>query len=224
MFFDITGLAIPLFIVFWLGVALFVVRSRYRRRMRLRERYGQKDSKNRQIELSPTGKLGALVGEGYSPRSESLFQIGLNKPAPTSLNTTILRPSILMRLFSVGMSVLVLGMMWTQYGEQFFQVSGLIKIGVSALVLYAMLNMLTYEARYERQTLHIPNWAFQQREFNWKDLVSIKDNGHYLYVLRFSDGRKAELQKFLVGIPEFLSYAQDRINENTKDECPNYQR
>lgn len=208
--------------IFWIAVGVFFIRFRYQRRMRQRSKYAQKDSKGRDIELTTMGKLDVLANGSSSSRSDYFFQMGLDKPAPTSLSTTILKPSKGIRSFTVlGVSV-VLILIWSPLGAMYVPDNELLKVGLSAAVLYAMINMLIYQASYDRQVLSIPNWLFQQREYNWKDLVSIKDNGHYLYVLQFTGGRKAELHKYLVGIPDFLSYANDRIDANLTEKCLSY--
>lgn len=222
---SITGLGWLLFgvlpLIFWIGLAFLV----FRLRSRFRSRFAQKDSEGRGVELTAMGKLGNFTGAGnLSSGADTIAKIGTNAPAPTSLNTTILKPTMGARSLSLVLSVVMFVLLWTPLGNAYLPQGELLRIIISAGVLYAAMNMIVYQASYDRQVLNIPNWAFQQREFNWKDLVSIKDNGHYLYVLRFSDGRKAELHKYLVGIPEFLSYANDRIAENTKEECLSYPR
>ena len=84
------------------------------------------------------------------------------------------------------------------------------------MLLHAAWHTNSYEASYDDHILTAPNWFFQRRQYRWKDLISIRDNGHYYYVLRFADGQKLQVQKYLVGIRDFLTYARLQIEKNNR--------
>lgn len=184
-----------------------------------RRRFAQRDSKGRPIEETTLAKLGA----GTLPTDTGLIAgLGTKGEARQSLNESILRPSIGLRLLSIGLSSVMLAYLWGLIhlpGVPKDVMAGVpyaewVKAGLSLIIVYSVFYILFYEVRYDTFSLSAPNWFFVHREYTWKDLVSLKDNGHYLYILRFEDGRKAEVQKYLVGIREFLSYANDRVAAN----------
>jgi hypothetical protein len=138
---------------------------------------------------------------------------------------TVLRPTLTLKLLTLAIAGLAMAYlfgaigpdMWGDGGElRGFRAAEWMKIAIAAMVAYALLNIFLYEARYDTHSIFAPDWFLRTREYLWKDLISIRDNGHYLYVLRFEDGRTLELQKYLVGIREFLSYATDRIEANCR--------
>lgn len=78
----------------------------------------------------------------------------------------------------------------------------------TGLLAYAFLFISGYEARYDADGITAPNWLFQDRHFPWEEFISIKDDGHHLYYLRFESGRLA-MQKHLVGMPTFLTFVSE---------------
>lgn len=138
---------------------------------------------------------------------------GLNAAPHKTLGTTFMRPTAGLRVISFGGTALLMAFTW--FGPpDLVPPAPFLREGITVAVLYALLNIALYEARYDHTGLSAPNWFFQRGDYLWKNLRSITDNGHYLFELKFDDGRKVSIQKYLVGIPAFLTLAQSEIAKN----------
>ncbi len=180
----------------------------------LRRRQVPRDAKGREIERTRLARFG---GGNLDWNAAVIAKAGTGVEPRQSLNVTVMRPSLGLKALMIVLSLALLYLTWSGVGAQYLPVDqDWVRWAISAAVGYAALNIMIYEARYDSYSFWAPNWALQSREYLWKDLVSLKDDGHYLYKLTFEDGRKAEVQKYLVGIRDFVSYAQDRIEENRR--------
>ncbi len=174
-------------------------------------RFGQLDADGRM----PDKTLGARLGGGLTVNAGIVAQIGAKAKARMSLNTTIMRPTIGVRGISLGVSAVIIYLIWARPGEVFAMGQGMM-IATTLAVLFGVIRIMFYEVRYDDRTLSTTNWLFQHCEFDMTRLVDLRDNGHHTYKLRFENGKTIELQKYLVGMPDFLSYARFIMDMNAK--------
>ena len=133
-----------------------------------------------------------------------------------------MRPSPGVRLLVVGIALAVIGILF---------VPGLAPEGFDAalrelpvplivpqlLLLLAALNGVFYifgsETRYNRDLLVTTRMFLRRREYRWKNLEWIGDDGAYEMVLQFSPGGKAKVLKHCRGIEEFKLFAQEQVRK-----------
>lgn len=161
----------------------------------------------------PKTTIGARFLPSLSLDAMLLARAGLKAEPKSSLDTWILRPTLGMRIISLGLGALAVILIWSVPELSLGSTGNAVVTGVA---LYSALVIGTYEARFDRDTVSAPNWLFQRREHAFRDLVEIRDDGHYLYKFRFSDGRTLEVQKYLVGIDKLLGYGQQWIRHNIR--------
>lgn len=174
-------------------------------------RFGQLDADGRM----PDKTLGARLGGGLSVDAGIVAQIGGKAKARMSLNTTVMRPTIGVRGISIALSAIIVYMIWASPGAVFPMGQGMM-IAMTVAILYGVVRIMFYEVRYDDRTLTTTNWLFQTCEFEMNKLVDLRDNGHHIYKLRFANGKTIELQKYLVGMSDFLSYARFIMDLNAK--------
>ena len=167
----------------------------------------------------------AKLGAGNLPGDASaIARIGTGGEAAFSLNTRIMKASLGLKLVAIVVGGLLQAYLWTDFQPEFWEETGisstgyedLIKATVAAIVVYSWFYIFFYEVRYDDYSIIAPNSFLRPREYVWKELSSIHDDGHYAYKLRFRDGRKLAMQKYVVGIRDFLSYAKARIEANSR--------
>jgi hypothetical protein len=183
----------------------------------------ERDRDGRTIEKTGFAKV---FGGGLPLNAQRFVRLGEGAKVHQTLNTKVLHTTIGIRLFTVGLAVIGVDLVFdfipgigfpAEFVEQNDYVTqGYFKAAMIAVLAYSLLYVFLTEVRYDDHSLFATNFYFQPREYQWKKLLSIKDNGHYLYVLRYEDGRKLELQKNLVGIRDLLSYANDHIEANRR--------
>lgn len=198
-----------IFTAFVVGASLML---RFRIRGFFSKFFRQRDSEGQLVKetlLARTGTSNLSADVGL------IAGLGQGAQVRQTLNTIILRPTIGLRLISLGISAAMLYLIWMRPGE-FMPATGVLPHGLTAVLIYAGLHTNFYEASYDDHILTAPNWFFQRHQYRWKHLDSIRDNGHYYYILHFADGRKLQLQKYLVGIKDFLTYARLQIEENNR--------
>lgn len=169
------------------------------------------------MERTTLARLGMPFGSNLPLDTAFIANAGSQGPAQTSIDGQILRPTIGLRALSAIGSAALLYFMWLG-DPALFPFSDGIKLACTIALIYAAAYMFTYELRFDRDRMIARGWAFNRREHAWKDLVRIRDNGHYLYVLNFSNGKKLEIQKYLVGIDAFLALAERHISANNRGE------
>ncbi len=141
--------------------------------------------------------------------------VGKNAEPNMTLNETILRPTIGMRLISIVIGGAILWMTWLG-GTEYIPDVPYLKEGLSAVVAYSLLYTNLYELRYDQHGIIHKDWFLREVDFRWQDIISIRDNGQYAYILRLESGRKTEVMKYLVGIRPFLTYAKEQIAKNNR--------
>lgn len=131
-----------------------------------------------------------------------------------SLSTTIMTPTNGLRVISLFGSALVLILLWSPWiGMPVLGLS--MNLLVTGLIAYAVLFIAGYEVRYDAEGMTLPNWLFVNKTHKWEDFINIRDNGHYLYRIQFATGR-VQMQKYLVGMPAFLTFVSDVKELNQK--------
>lgn len=168
------------------------------------------------------GPAGFLQGADLPKQYDALAQLGTKGEAPRTLDDRILRPSPGVRLLVAGIAVAI---------TSFLFLPGLAPEGFDAalrelpvppivpqLVLFlAALNGVFYifgfEARYNRDILITTRMFLSRREYRWKNLDWIGDDGAYDLILRFTPGGKAKVLKHCRGIEEFKLFAQEQVRK-----------
>ncbi len=199
-------------IIFWLAVLCGGYYLWFRFKKRVNGLTNVRDSDGRKVAQTRLAKtqLSSL------PTDISLIAgVGKNAAPQQSLNETVLRPTIGLRLISLGVSGALLWMVWLS-GADYVPDIAYLKEGVSVIVAYSLLYTNLYELRYDQHGVIHKDWFFREVDFAWRDVVSLRDNGHYAYIVRTADGKKAEVMKYLVGIRPFLTYAHAQIEKNSE--------
>lgn len=201
---------LPLFLVF--GPLAFLAWRRLRHRMAEVKRHE---------DAGTIGPTSALPGRALPWHYDKLAGIGSSGPAELSVNQRVLRPSIGVRLFVLGLVGAIVYFLARVPPELHgFEVaeSGVAGWLMPALVLLAAANgviyIFTYEARYDHQVLIVTRMIFLRREYLWKNLVRIADDGGYELHLTFQPGGKAKVLKHSTGIGAFKEFALAQIRKN----------
>lgn len=169
------------------------------------------------------GTAGMIQGASLPWHYDQLAQIGTGGPAQMSVDQRVLRPSIGVRLFVLGLCA---AMFYAAYQmttmEKFngFEVADPGPYGNAIIVfcLLAALNGVVYifsfETRYDRDMLIVTRMMYFRREYRWKDLWRIADDGAYELHLHFHPGGRAKVLKHSVGIEEFKDFALAQVRRN----------
>lgn len=172
---------------------------------------GFTDSRGTEIGVTPASRFAAPTplavaiianaGTGVRPRQ--------------TLNMTILRPSIGLRLFTFFAIAAISYFLWVDPAYR----AGMppsIKLWITGLVAYFAVYLSLYELRYDAEMVEAPDWVLRKRTYRWDDVISIADTGQQRYRLKFEDGRKIDVIKYLVGIRDFLTIAQMHVEANRR--------
>jgi hypothetical protein len=206
----LSGLFIPAVIVgFFVVRALKSFKAGPKRAKRYTDVAGQD---GHAIEKTALAKLG--LGR-LNVDAAVVASAGTKRAAPMTIDDHILRPTVGVRAISLALTAALGFVIAFGTPEILADAGNLMKYLLGASVVYAVAFIQTYELRYNRDRLIAPGRAFNRREQKWRDLKRIQDNGHYLFVLTFADGSKLEVQKHLVGMADFLTFAQAQIAANS---------
>jgi hypothetical protein len=173
---------------------------------RVQKRYGRG---------GPTGISDALKMRTFAPSILRVARAGTNAAPQMSLGTVIMRPALGLRFVSIAPGALILFILWgpnqhiTEYGM-------LLGGGLTAAVFYAAIYIANYEVRYDDEGVTAPDGFFRERHYPWIDLASVKDNESYFLHMRFHEHGKLKMQKYLVGMPTFLTFLSDVETLNRK--------
>jgi len=168
------------------------------------------------------GPVSMIQGAALPWHYDKLAQLGTSGQAARSFDQRVLRPSIGVKLVVLGLCAAMVYFATQMTSGEFngFQVAdpgpyGTIMIG---LCLFAALNgvvyIFTFETRYDRDMLVVTRMMFNRREYRWKNLWRIADDGAYELQLFFEPGGKAKVLKHSVGIAEFKEFALAQIRRN----------
>lgn len=144
-----------------------------------------------------------------------LAGVGTGGAARQSLTRTIYRPSWGIRLVGPGLACLVLyqmlkmeavGSISSAFSDDDVQVdlTQLLNaepwmIAVMVLILWYSLFIWAYEIDIDGHDLSHIGWFFNRKTYDLRRLKSVSESQQGLYVLRFEDGRKTELIKYVKG-------------------------
>lgn len=168
------------------------------------------------------GSAGFLQGAELPKQYDALARLGTKGDAPRTLDDRILRPSPGVRLLVGGIALAATGFLFFPgIAPEGFD-AALRDLPVPPIVpqlvlLLAAQNGVFYifgfEARYNRDILITTRMFLSRREYRWKNLDWIGDDGAYELVLRFTPGGKAKVLKHCRGIEEFKLFAQERLRK-----------
>lgn len=150
-----------------------------------------------------------LVEQRINPKGDPSQTTDLDE------NTVIMRPATGFRIASVLVGAVV---MWFTWGPmlRFDTYAFSLAMSLTVLVFYFIVFIANYEARYDREGVTAPNWFFRDRRYEWAHLIKFNEDGNLLYKLRFMDHGTLRLQKYLVGMPAYLTFLSDIEATNRK--------
>jgi hypothetical protein len=165
---------------------------------------------------------GFFVGRQLPLHYDALAGVGSGGEAPVTVGDHILRPAIGVRLFILGLAATIMAFL-VQPG---LAPSGLheamrelpVPLLVPQLVLllgaaWGVVYIFGFEARYNTDMLIVTR-LFQRREYRWKHLDWLKDDGGYDLVLTFTPSGKAKVLKHVVGVEAFKAVAEGHAKRN----------
>lgn len=202
-----------LLVVAFIGLRIFLFWRRIVRRRQEIERH--KDA-------GTIGPSSLIQGQALPWHYDLMAKVGTGGQAPMTLDQRLLKPSIGVRLVVLGLCaamVYVVNQM-TAGETNGFQVAEPGAYGTVMIVicLLAAVNgvfyIFTFETRYDRDMLIVTRMMFYRREYRWKNLWRIADDGAYELQLFFEPGGKAKVLKHSVGIEEFKDFALAQIRRN----------
>jgi hypothetical protein len=168
------------------------------------------------------GPAGFVQGADLPRQYDALARLGTKGEAPRTLDDRILRPSAGVRLLVAGLAAAVaLYLFWPGLAPQAFD-EALHELPVppivpEAILLFAAINGVFYifgfEARYNNDLLITTRMFLLRREYRWRDLDWIGDDGAYELHLRFHPGGKAKVLKHCRGIEDFKRFAQGKLSQ-----------
>lgn len=166
------------------------------------------------------GPASFLQGQDLPRQYDALARLGTKGEAPRTLDDRILRPSPGVRLLVAGLAVAVGVLLFRpDLAPDGFD-AALRELPVAPIVpqliflafaINGVFYIFGFEARYNRDLLITTRMFLSRREFRWKDLEWIGDDGAYELVLRFDPGGKAKVLKHCRGIEDFKQFAQERL-------------
>lgn len=167
-------------------------------------------------------------GQTLPAQYDAIARIGSGGAAPISIDERILRSAIGVRLFVFGLfAVITVFVLWPEIAPEGFHEAILelpippiaTQIFIWAAGLNGVFYIFGFEARYNRDVLIVTRMFLMRREYRWKDLLWIKDDGAYDLVLTFAKGGKAKVLKHSIGIEEFKIFAMDQIQRNRLEDA-----
>lgn len=169
------------------------------------------------------GPTGMIQGAALPWHYDKLASVGTGGPAPMSLDQRVLRASLGVKLVVLGLCAAMFCFayqMQTVGNFNGFEVAdpgpyGWAMIGLCLLAaVNGVVYIFTFETRYDRNMLIVTRMMFFRREYGWKDLWRIADDGAYELQLHFQPGGKAKVLKHSIGIEEFKDFALAQIRRN----------
>ncbi|WP_284165725.1 hypothetical protein [Frigidibacter sp. SD6-1] len=169
------------------------------------------------------GPAAFFQGQPLPRHYDAVARIGTGGPAPMTLNERILKASVGVRFFVLGLAAVIGTFVFRPdlAPNGFHEAMEELPVSVSYLhwaILFFLGNGVLYifgfEARYDRDVLIVTRMMFVRREYLWRNLDWIGDDGAYELVLKFEPGGKAKVLKHSVGIGEFKEFAQEQIRKN----------
>jgi hypothetical protein len=167
------------------------------------------------------GPTGMIQGQALPWHYNLLASLGTGGAAQVSLDQRVLKPSIGVKLVVLGLCATMLYYVFAVTVQQ----GGLQTVDpgpfghlMTGICVFAALNgvvyIFTFETRYDRDMLIVTRMMFFRREYRWKNLWRIADDGAYELQLFFEPGGKAKVLKHSTGIEEFKDFALAQIRRN----------
>ena len=169
-----------------------------RRRIR-----SERDREAQNFGRTTTRSAGSLGAERLNPGLDAMASIGRDAAPTLTIDTWTLRPTLGLRLISLGLGAVIVAMMWgglPLYQDVGDQMPDAAKWFITAVVALATFNVMTYEVRVSERELHAKKYFLFPRTYLWKDLVLFQHDGGYEYVMRFDPGGRITVLKHLAGI------------------------
>ena len=167
---------------------------------------------------------GFLDGQALPGHYDALASIGTGGAAPVSFDERILRPAIGVRLFVTGLAaacfayVAMPGLAPDGFHAAIKELPvppWTIEAALLAAAAWSLAYIFGFEARYSADRLIVTR-LFKRREYLWKDLLWLKDDGAYDLVLTFDRGGKTKVLKHSIGVEEFKRFAEGQAGRNRK--------
>ncbi len=179
---------------------------------KLRDAARQKDSRGRPVQMNAM----ANAGFGNLPIGAGFFaSLGEDAGPQVGVGEIVMRPTWGVRVSGIVFSGLLIYISHIGYGD-FVPASPYTWPVIGVALIYAALATNIYEVRYDREGFSVSGFARSRKNVKWNDLAHITDNGHYLYTFKTFGGKKVEVQKYLVGVRDFLTYAQDQMDYHNR--------
>jgi hypothetical protein len=191
------GIAVACGIIVWLANTA----AERHRREALKDRIGHS--------LLP--RLGA---EPLPASISVLARLGERAVPQQSLDVIVMRPTFGLKGVSLVISTLALWITWGGKFDEMVPDGAPFRLVMSAVVAFCVLNTFLFEARVDRSSLIVIKFTLWRSEYLWRDLTAIKDDGSYLYFLHFAKGGKVNIPKHLVGMPGFLKFLGEIMEQN----------
>lgn len=151
--------------------------------------------------------------EGQLPGAiEVLASAGQAGQPVQSADAIVLRTTPGVRLVGLVLGVTLL---WLLFGPTrgVYVPDGWPTWAMAAVVALAIVGTISFEARVDADRLVLVHYLHWRREYRWRDLVALRDDGGYAWRLDFASGR-ARVPKHLVGMPGFLSLVAEHLDRN----------
>ncbi|PJI86137.1 hypothetical protein BC777_2495 [Yoonia maricola] len=158
--------------------------------------------------------------DGGMPLDLSLIAgAGRNGQAPQTFQDTYLRPTIGVRLIMFGFPVLLYFILQSLEAVQGTHPDGtnwnyVFSAVLLVLMVHNIIYFSIYELRYDDTRIVHRTWYYQRLEMPLSQLLSIRDDGMYFYILHSDNGRKAYIPKHLIGIEDFVRVVRAAIARN----------
>lgn len=215
--FKLVVTSMPMLIGFLMVAGILGLRTYFffRRLSRHREQTEQAQTEGKFA--PPSFHLGKQLPAQY----EALASVGIKSEAPVTVGDRILRPAIGVRLFVLGLAAAILtlvvqpGLLPSAYDEAIRELPvspEVTRIVLLVAALWSVAYIFGFEARYNADTLIVTR-LFKRREYRWKNLLWLKDDGGYDLILTFETG-KAKVLKHTVGVDQFKAFAEQQAQIN----------
>lgn len=168
------------------------------------------------------GPAGLFPGTALPKEYDVLARLGTKGEAPRTLDDRVLHTSAGVRLLVGAVALAIAGFLFIpglapedlDAALRVLPVPPIVlKLLLVAVALDSLILIIFFEARYNRDLLTITRPFRRRREFRWRDLEQIQDDGAYYLLLRFSPGGKAAVFKHCRGIEEFKLFAQEQMRK-----------
>lgn len=208
---------VSLGILFVFGIIALRIYLFWRRIIRRRQEI------ERHKDAGTIGPTGMIQGAALPWHYDKLASVGTGGSAPMSVDQRVLRPAMGVKLVVLGLCATMVYLTYQMQTVGNFNGFELADPGPYGwamiwLCLLAAVNgvvyIFTFETRYDRDMLIVTRMMFFRREYRWRNLWRIADDGAYELQLHFQPGGKAKVLKHSVGIEEFKDLALAQIRRN----------